>query len=79
MTDDPRVQRLLDELLDPHATPKTFARRAPSCCPVGRNRWQQMHRVRGARPRQERCARQLGRCGASGSPGTAGGLCPWRG
>jgi hypothetical protein len=34
MTDDPRVQRLLDTPLDPHATPEGGSARRPGLLPV---------------------------------------------
>jgi hypothetical protein len=46
MTDDPRVQQLLDELLDPHATPERVCATCPELLPVVRNRWQQMRLLR---------------------------------
>jgi eukaryotic-like serine/threonine-protein kinase len=46
MTDDPRVQQLLDELLDAHATPEEVCATCPELLPVVRKRWRQMHRVR---------------------------------
>jgi serine/threonine-protein kinase len=45
MTDDPRVEQLLDELLDPHATPEEVCASCPELLPVVRNRWRQMRRV----------------------------------
>src|SRR5262245_39872516 len=46
MTDDPRVQQLLDELLDSHATPEEVCGSCPELLPVVRNRWRQMRRLR---------------------------------
>jgi serine/threonine-protein kinase len=46
MSDDPRVQQLLDELLDSHATPEEVCGAYPELLPVVRNRWRQMRRVR---------------------------------
>src|SRR5262249_32921557 len=46
MTDDPRVQKLLDELLDPNATPEEVCASCPELLPVVRNRWRQMRRLR---------------------------------
>jgi eukaryotic-like serine/threonine-protein kinase len=46
MSDDPRVERLLDELLDPHATPETVCVACPELLPVVRNRWLRMRRLR---------------------------------
>jgi serine/threonine-protein kinase len=46
MTDDPRVQQLLDQLLDSQATPELVCATCPELLPVVRTRWQQMRRVR---------------------------------
>src|SRR6266581_9142551 len=46
MADDPRVQQLLDELLDSHATPEELCGSCPELLPVVRNRWRQMRRLR---------------------------------
>jgi serine/threonine-protein kinase len=46
MSDDPRVQQLLDELLDSDATPETVCESCPELLPVVRTRWQQMRRLR---------------------------------
>src|SRR5262249_9158430 len=46
MSDDPRVQRLLDELLDSHATPEQVCGSCPELLPVVRQRWRRMRRVR---------------------------------
>jgi serine/threonine-protein kinase len=46
MTEDPRVQQLLDELLDSHATPEEVCGSCPELLPVVRNQWRQMCRVR---------------------------------
>jgi serine/threonine-protein kinase len=46
MTDDPRVQQLLDELLDAHATPEEVCGSCPELLPVVRERWRQMRRLR---------------------------------
>ena len=46
MTDDPRVQQLLDELLGSHATPEAVCGSCPELLPVVRNRWRQMRRLR---------------------------------
>jgi eukaryotic-like serine/threonine-protein kinase len=46
MTDDPRVQQLLDELHDSHATPEEVCRSCPELLPVVRNRWRRMCRIR---------------------------------
>src|SRR6516162_8823733 len=45
MADDPRVQQLLDELLDSHATPEVVCGTCPELLPVVRNRWRQMCRL----------------------------------
>jgi serine/threonine-protein kinase len=42
MSDDPRVQQLLDELLDAHATPEEVCAMCPELLPVVRDRWLQM-------------------------------------
>ncbi|HTE05012.1 MAG TPA: tetratricopeptide repeat protein [Planctomycetota bacterium] len=39
MTDDPRVRRLLEELLDSRLTPETVCRDAPDLLPAVRERW----------------------------------------
>src|SRR5205085_603275 len=46
MTDDPRVQQLLDELHDGHATPAAVCASCPELLPVVRKRWRQMCRIR---------------------------------
>jgi serine/threonine-protein kinase len=46
MTDDPRVQQLLEELLDSHATPEEVCASCPELLPVVRDRWRQMRRLR---------------------------------
>jgi serine/threonine-protein kinase len=46
MTDDPRVQQLLDELLNLHATPEEVCASCPELLPVVRERWRRMRRVR---------------------------------
>src|SRR5262249_49445342 len=46
MTDDPRIQQLLDKLLDPHATPELVCASCPELLPVVRKRWQQLRRLR---------------------------------
>jgi serine/threonine-protein kinase len=46
MTDDPRVQQLLDELLDSHATPEAVCASCPELLPVVRDRWRQVCRLR---------------------------------
>ena len=47
MTDDPRVEQLLDELLDKRATPEEVCRTCPELLSEVRARWRQMCRVRG--------------------------------
>jgi serine/threonine-protein kinase len=42
VTDDPRVQQLLDELLASHATPEVVCATCPELLPVVRNRWRQV-------------------------------------
>jgi serine/threonine protein kinase/tetratricopeptide (TPR) repeat protein len=46
MTDDPRVQQLLDELLNGHTTPEEVCRSCPELLPLVRQRWRQMCRLR---------------------------------
>jgi serine/threonine-protein kinase len=46
MTDEPRVERLLDELLESQATPEEVCRSCPELLPEVRARWRQMCRVR---------------------------------
>jgi serine/threonine-protein kinase len=46
MTDDPRVEQLLDELLDSQATPEQVCASCPELLPAVRQRWRQMRRVR---------------------------------
>jgi serine/threonine-protein kinase len=46
MTDDPRVQQLLDELLASHATPEVVCASCPELLPLVSNRWRQMRRLR---------------------------------
>jgi serine/threonine-protein kinase len=45
MADDPRVQQLLDELLDSDATPEEVCRSCPELLPVVRQRWRKMCRL----------------------------------
>jgi serine/threonine-protein kinase len=45
MTDDPRVQQFLEELLDSQATPEEVCGSCPELLPVVRDRWRQMRRV----------------------------------
>jgi tetratricopeptide (TPR) repeat protein len=46
MTEDPRVQQLLDELHALHATPEEVCGSCPELLPVVRDRWRQICRVR---------------------------------
>jgi serine/threonine-protein kinase len=46
MTDDPRVQQLLDELHDGPATPEAVCASCPELLPVVRKRWRRMCRLR---------------------------------
>jgi serine/threonine-protein kinase len=46
MPDDPRVQHLLDELLDKQATPEEVCGSCVELLPVIRDRWQQICRAR---------------------------------
>src|SRR5258708_33048523 len=45
MTDDSRVQQLLDELQDSHATPEEVCESCPELLPEVRKRWRQIRRV----------------------------------
>src|SRR4051794_20521476 len=45
MADDPRVQQLLDRLLDSDASPEEVCESWPELLPVVRHRWRQMHRL----------------------------------
>src|SRR5262245_14336591 len=45
MTDDPRVQELLDALHDSDATPEEVCRSCPELLPVVRHRWRRMCRI----------------------------------
>jgi serine/threonine-protein kinase len=45
MTDDPRIQELLDELQDSEATPEEVCESCPELLPVVRDRWRRMRRV----------------------------------
>ncbi len=45
MADDPRVEQLLDELCDSHATPEDVCGSCPELLPVVRERWRQLRRV----------------------------------
>jgi serine/threonine-protein kinase len=46
MIDDPRLQPLLDELLDSNATPEVVCQSCPDLLPLVRERWQQLRRLR---------------------------------
>jgi serine/threonine-protein kinase len=46
MTDDERVQELLDELLDSDSTPEAVCASCPELLPVVRNRWRQLCHLR---------------------------------
>jgi serine/threonine-protein kinase len=46
MSDDPRVQQLLDQLLDPQATPEEVCASCPELLPTVRHRWRQLRRLR---------------------------------
>jgi serine/threonine-protein kinase len=46
MTDDPRVQQLLEQLLDSDATPEEVCQSCPELLPTVRDRWQQMCHLR---------------------------------
>jgi serine/threonine-protein kinase len=45
MPDDPRVQRLLDELLDSHVSPEEVCGPCPELLPLVRERWREMCRA----------------------------------
>jgi serine/threonine-protein kinase len=45
MADDPRVQQLLEEILDSQATPEEVCASCPELLPVVRERWRQVRRV----------------------------------
>src|SRR5262245_27574004 len=47
MADDPRVEQLLDQLLDSDATPEEVCGPYPELLPVVRDRWRQVCRLRG--------------------------------
>jgi serine/threonine-protein kinase len=47
MTENSRVQQLLDEILDADATPEEVCGSCPELLPVVRMRWRQMRRLRG--------------------------------
>src|SRR5882757_6240451 len=44
-SDDPRVQQLLDELLESHAAPEEVCASCPELLPLVRTRWRQMRRL----------------------------------
>jgi serine/threonine-protein kinase len=46
MTEDVRIQQMLDELLDSDTTPEVVCASCPELLPVVRNRWRQMRRLR---------------------------------
>ena len=46
MTDDPRIQQMLDQLLNGHITPEEVCRSRPELPPVVRTRWRQMRCLR---------------------------------
>ena len=46
MSNDPRVQQLLDQLLSGHATPEEVCASCPELLPVVRNRWRQLRLLR---------------------------------
>ena len=46
MTDNPRLQQLLDELLDSEATPEEVCALCPELLPEVRRRWEQIRRLR---------------------------------
>src|SRR5262249_48728095 len=46
MTDDARIQQLLDDLLDSQATPEVVCESCPELLPAVRLRWRQMRRLR---------------------------------
>jgi serine/threonine-protein kinase len=46
MADDPRIQQLLDELLDSRVTPEQVCGPCPELLPVVRDRWLQVCRLR---------------------------------
>jgi serine/threonine-protein kinase len=45
VSDDPRVERLLDELCDSHVTPEDVCHHCPELLPVVRERWRRMRFV----------------------------------
>ena len=46
MADDPRIEQLLEQLLDGHATPEEVCATCPELLPVVRDCWRQMRRLR---------------------------------
>jgi hypothetical protein len=46
MTDDSRIEQLLDELANSHATPEEVCANCPELLPEVRDRWLQMRRLR---------------------------------
>jgi serine/threonine-protein kinase len=46
MSDDPRVQKLLDELLESHATPEQVCKEYPDLLSTVRDQWRRMRQVR---------------------------------
>jgi serine/threonine-protein kinase len=46
MTDDPRIEQLLEELQDSHVTPEEVCASCPELLPVVRERWRRICRVR---------------------------------
>src|ERR1700758_1339432 len=46
MSDDPRLQELIDELLNSRATPEEVCASCPELLPQVRARWQKMRRLR---------------------------------
>jgi serine/threonine-protein kinase len=46
MADDPRVQQLIEQLLDSDATPEEVCASCPELLPLVRDRWRQMCRIR---------------------------------
>jgi serine/threonine-protein kinase len=46
MSDDPRVQELLDELHATQATPEEVCASCPELLPTVRHRWRQLRRLR---------------------------------
>jgi len=46
MTDDPRVEQLLEELQDSHVTPEEVCASCPELLPQIRERWRRICRLR---------------------------------